>query len=242
MYLDLLLLFGIIYFLYDIYKKLILKKVEIIELGPGSVFIKNALNIKQQISLSRYALHVDRIDKNGGFYQDNNKKCLNATRSRGRIYRQLIAYPQFVNIKNLCLGLLNLVHHKRLPKMTPTHLLLLYYASDKGIKWHRDTDPNDGDNDEPIVSISLGNSCVFGYKQIGKHIKYIKINSGDVVIWGGMERNLLHSVENVKLRSAPSEIYKIIGDVRLNFTFRSAPNILGFEDHFSSLQYFVDEP
>ena len=33
--------------------------------------------------------------------------------------------------------------------------------------WHRDSDPNDGDNDHPIVSISLGNRCAFGYKALG---------------------------------------------------------------------------
>jgi hypothetical protein len=76
--------------------------------------------------------------------------------------------------------------------MEPTHLLLLYYTSTDGMGWHRDSDKNDGDNDQPIVSISLsvfitpyhhlcilymvfdtvnddmnsGNSSTFGYKPL----------------------------------------------------------------------------
>jgi alkylated DNA repair dioxygenase AlkB len=49
-----------------------------------------------------------------------------------------------------------------MPEMEPTHLLLNYYVTALGMNWHSDDDPNDGDGDIPIVSISLGNSCRFG--------------------------------------------------------------------------------
>ncbi len=52
--------------------------------------------------------------------------------------------------------------------------------------WHKDSDPNDGNNDHPIVSITIGNSCDFGIKLVGKKEEILRLDSGDVVIWGGM--------------------------------------------------------
>lgn len=52
--------------------------------------------------------------------------------------------------------------------------------------WHKDSDPNDGNNDHPIVSITIGNSCDFGIKLVGQKEKFIRLDSGDVIIWGGM--------------------------------------------------------
>ena len=56
-----------------------------------------------------------------------------------------------------------------------------------GMYWHKDSDPNDGNNDHPIVSITIGNSCDFGIKLVGKPEQLIRLDSGDVIIWGGMQ-------------------------------------------------------
>jgi hypothetical protein len=113
----------------------------------------------------------------------------------------------------------------------------LCYTSNNGLRWHRDTDPNDGDNREPIVSISLGNTCTFGYKKYGHSKQYVDVRSGDVLIWGGPERNLLHCIERVTPASVPRSLRNVVGDARLNFTFRAAPNILGYERQYTSKQY-----
>jgi alkylated DNA repair dioxygenase AlkB len=218
-----------------------------VPLGPGSVLIRNALDENAQLTLVRYAMHVDSVDPDGGFWfrdRAGSKLHLNATRSRGRIYQRLDVYPYPETIRQLCTQLVQFAKSKSrvsLPVMSPTHLLLLYYMSSNGLRWHRDTDPNDGDNREPIVSLSLGNTCTFGYKKYGHPKEYVEVRSGDVLIWGGSERNLLHNIERVTTLSASDTIRNIIGDARLNFTFRSAPNILGFEKQYASKQYFIDE-
>lgn len=60
--------------------------------------------------------------------------------------------------QELCHALVKLAQEQdtRMPDMQPTHLLLLYYASQDGMCWHSDSDKNDGDNDHPIVSITVG--------------------------------------------------------------------------------------
>src|SRR5689334_10794315 len=71
---------------------------------------------------------------------------------RGRIYQALSKYPDKSEIEKLCYCLVGLGQQKseRLPQMNATHLLLLYYATAQGMGWHRDSDPNDGDNDHPV--------------------------------------------------------------------------------------------
>lgn len=118
-----------------------------------------------------------------------------------------------------------------MPECNPTHLLLLYYASARGMGYHADNGENDGDNDHPIISFSLGNSCEFGMK-LTKGEKKITLASGDIIIWGGVQRMMRHSVLSVKTGSSPH--YLNLGrEVRLNFTFRDAPNILGREEDFA---------
>jgi alkylated DNA repair protein (DNA oxidative demethylase) len=191
-------------------------------------------------------MHLGETKESGGGFWIRNaqgeKVTLNATRSRGRIYQALSQFPDPEIVTGMCHELLRLARDvvPQLPPMTPTHLLLLYYTTHRGIPWHRDNDPNDGDNLEPIVSISVGNSCVFGYKKYGRPEQHVRLHSGDVVIWGGPERNLSHCVKNVEPGTGPARVKKLMGDARLNFTFRSAPNILGFEHHYGSQQYFMD--
>ena len=240
----LLLLFGYVFI-----KKILLEKenkIKIIPLGVGSVLIKNALNGEDQSWLSYFAMEMGETEKNGGFWRRNlqtlEKIGLNATHTRGRIYQALSDYPHANKIRELCLKLVCEARKvvPKIPLMTPTHLLLLYYVSEHGIRWHRDSDPNDGDNDEPIVSISLGNTCIFGYKPFARPSKTIEIKSGDVLVWGGPERMLAHRVESVKLGTTPKYLRKIIGNARLNFTFRSAPNILGLEKFYTSDKSYLD--
>jgi len=95
--------------------------------------------------------------------------------------------------------------------------------------WHADDDPNDGDNDHPIVSLSIGNSCEFGL-ELDQQVSKIILTSGDALIWGGPQRMLRHAVLKVNLGTSPS--YLPLDNVRLNFTFRDAPNILGKEDEW----------
>jgi len=209
--------------------------------------IKGAIDEDSQKFLAQYAMYAG-TDEKTGFWRANptspdpNYKILNATPGRGRIYQALTKYPDSERITKFCLDLVRLAQTTadKLPDMQATHLLLLYYATADGMGWHRDSDKNDGDNDHPIVSISLGNSSEFGYKPVFQQEQTIVLESGDVLIWGGPQRMLEHCVRNVRLDTCPSYLRPIIKNARLNFTFRSAPNILGKEEMFATDKYWVD--
>merc|ERR1712118_277151 len=106
----------------------------------------------------------------GGFWavSADGSRQLNAGVSRGRIYQALHHYRDCSMVQALCSTLVDIARSvaPKLPQMDVTHMLLLYYTGAEGMGWHRDSDPNDGDNDHPIVSVSLGNTCEFGYKPL----------------------------------------------------------------------------
>ena len=77
-----------------------------------------------------------------------------------------------------------------------------------------------------------------GYKPLLQAEQSATVESGDVLIWGGPQRMLEHCVRNVKMNTCPA--FLPLNNVRLNFTFRSAPNILGQEEKFASDQFWVD--
>jgi alkylated DNA repair dioxygenase AlkB len=202
-------------------------------IAPGLVIMKGALNKEKQIWLAEYALKA-REDPQHGFWTTlaNGEKVLNSNEGRGRIYDTIKAFPNANLVQDLCEEMVSIARGKdnQMPPMFPTHLLLLHYASPDGMCWHRDDDPNDGDNDHPIVSVSVGNSCEFGYKLTGKPESTVLLESGDVLIWGGPCRMLLHCVRKVSSNTCPD--YLPIKDVRLNFTFRDAPNVIGKENKY----------
>jgi alkylated DNA repair dioxygenase AlkB len=212
------------------------KNIEVI--APGLVFIKGALNQEQQIWLANYALKAGS-DPQRGFWEvlPSGERVLNSDTGRGRIYDAITTFPDPEKVLELCHALVRAAQNQdsALPDMTPTHLLLLYYATADGMYWHSDSDKNDGDNNHPIVSISIGNSCDFGYKLMGRGEKTLLVESGDVLIWGGPNRLLLHSVQKVYMNTCPS--FLPLENARLNFTFRDAPNVLGREKDF---KYDVD--
>lgn len=202
-------------------------------IAPGLVLMKGALNKDKQIWLAEYALRAGE-DPQHGFWTTlaNGEKVLNNDKGRGRIYDTINVFPDAKSVQDLCEEMVSIARDKdnKMPQMFPTHLLLLYYATPDGMYWHKDSDPNDGDNDHPIVSVNVGNSCEFGYKLVGKPESTVLLESGDVLIWGGPNRMLLHCVHKVNSNTCPD--YLPIKDVRLNFTFRDAPNVLGNENKY----------
>lgn len=209
-------------------------------LGPGLVWMRQALTPRKQREMAEYALAAGSRTDGKGWYTEEG--LLNATDSRGRVYDAIQHYPEPERVQNLCQSLVSAARsaQPKLGKMNPTHLLLLLYRDAKGMAWHRDSDPNDGDNDEPIVSISLGNTCEFGYKPLLQPERRISLESGDVLIWGGPQRMLEHCVLGVVPNSCPRELWDLVGDARMNFTFRSAPNLLGKEESFGTKNFWVD--
>ena len=122
-----------------------------------------------------------------------------------------------------------------MPDMTPSHLLMVYYASGRGIFWHKDDAPNDGQNDHPVVSFSLGNACTFGlchawsWQRGKEHARKVELQSGDALLFGGPCRYIHHSVLGVRRQSAPAALVPLLGGARLNLTYRDAPAVAGLE-------------
>jgi len=196
---------------------------------PGFVYLKGGLGEAAQQYWSAYAMHVGSLPEQPFFHLDRlGNKMLN-NRTRGRIYGDIQTFPKPDKVLRLCHALVDIARARdpALPPMTPTHLLLNLYKTAAGMMWHADDDPNDGDNDHPIISISIGADCDFGYELDGK-VFNVTLKSGDILIWGGPQRMLRHAVLKVYPATCPTTLTALNRD-RLNFTFRDSPNMLGQE-------------
>ena len=73
--------------------------------------------------------------------------------------------------------------------------------------------------DAPIVSLSLGLSAkfLFGGLSRSERVRRIRLESGDVAVWGGPARLAYHGVDPLAEGNHP-----LTGRCRLNLTFRKA--------------------
>lgn len=180
--------------------------------------------------------------------QDKFFSCngsLNSARTRGRIFEAMGVLPGASRLADLSKGIIATAHttDNTLEPVLPTHMLMLLYTASKGMGYHVDDDPNDGDGVAPIVSLTIGTGCLFGVKleqpdSQGNSTIKLKLRSGDAVVFGGQSRMVSHSVVKVLKQEcpAPPEVAQATADVgggRLNFTFRHAPSVFGHEHAFA---------
>ncbi|WP_030776372.1 alpha-ketoglutarate-dependent dioxygenase AlkB family protein [Streptomyces sp. NRRL S-920] len=98
--------------------------------------------------------------------------------------------------------------------------LVNFYDADARMGMHRDSDEKSG---APVVSLSLGDSCVFRFgnpqtpKARTKPYTDIELRSGDLVVFGGPSRLAYHGVPRVLPGTAPPGL-GLTG--RLNITLR----------------------
>jgi len=97
----------------------------------------------------------------------------------------------------------------------PYACLINRYAAGAKLGLHQDRDEKDPW--APIVSVSLGLPAVFlwGGKKRSDAVRRLRVESGDIAVWGGPARFAYHGVAPLKDGSHP-----LTGDVRLNLTFR----------------------
>ncbi len=231
---------------------------KIIRLQPGLVLIKSGLEPHMQLQLTNMALEIGS-DSDKGFWKTNEQgqKVLNQAPKapyRGRIFNSLDKFPKFIS--KLCQE--NLIRAAQIDPeikvIAHTHLILLYYqtlpeAPKEGyIPWHQDKDANDGEEDYPVVSFTIGDSCNFCLCNSKPKINLnnplsnpqnldhdILFESGDVLFFGGPSRKIYHMVNKIHKNTAPH--FLPLKDARLNFTFRYAPKIKGKEEKFSSKNF-----
>lgn len=98
----------------------------------------------------------------------------------------------------------------------PEACLVNFYADDARMGLHQDRDEKDLET--PVVSISLGDACLFrvgGTERSGGTLSF-KLSSGDIVVLGGQGRLAFHGVD--KIYPNTSTLLKNGG--RINLTLR----------------------
>lgn len=104
-------------------------------------------------------------------------------------------------------------------RFEPDTCLINFYAPYDG-KLGLHQDENERDLTQPIVTLSLGDSCVFQIGGMFRSIKpqEVRLESGDVLVMHGTGRNLYHGVAEIV--PGTSDLLKDGG--RVSLTFRKA--------------------
>ncbi|MFD4263582.1 alpha-ketoglutarate-dependent dioxygenase AlkB family protein [Streptomyces sp. NPDC058534] len=95
--------------------------------------------------------------------------------------------------------------------------LVNFYDADARMGMHRDADER---SDAPVVSLSLGDTCVFRFGNPETRTRPytdVELRSGDLFVFGGPSRLAYHGVPRVHAGTAPPEL-GLTG--RLNITLR----------------------
>jgi len=97
----------------------------------------------------------------------------------------------------------------------PDACLINRYVAGSKLSLHQDRDERDARS--PIVSVSLGLPAVFlwGGKRRTDPVRRLRLESGDVVVWGGPARFVYHGVAPLLIGEHP-----LTGAIRINLTFR----------------------
>jgi alkylated DNA repair protein (DNA oxidative demethylase) len=101
------------------------------------------------------------------------------------------------------------------PDFTPNACLINRYATGARLSLHQDR--NEQDYSHPIVSVSLGLPATFllGTLRRTDAPRRIRIEHGDVLVWGGPARLIYHGVAPI-----PQGEHPLTGPFRINLTFR----------------------
>ncbi|CAM5616744.1 alpha-ketoglutarate-dependent dioxygenase AlkB family protein [Streptomyces pilosus] len=95
--------------------------------------------------------------------------------------------------------------------------LVNFYDADARMGMHRDSDEK---SQAPVVSLSLGDTCVFRFGNPGTRARPytdVELRSGDLFVFGGPSRLAYHGVPRVHTGTGPPEL-GLTG--RLNITLR----------------------
>ncbi|MEV0552233.1 MULTISPECIES: alpha-ketoglutarate-dependent dioxygenase AlkB [unclassified Streptomyces] len=95
--------------------------------------------------------------------------------------------------------------------------LINFYDADARMGMHRDSDEK---SDAPVVSLSLGDTCVFRFGNTESRTRPytdVELRSGDLFVFGGDARLAYHGVPRVHAGTTPTEL-GLTG--RLNVTLR----------------------
>jgi DNA oxidative demethylase len=108
----------------------------------------------------------------------------------------------------------------------PEACLINFYGPAAKMGLHQDRD--EADFSAPVVSVSLGDSCLFrlGGRKRGDPTRSFRLNSGDVVVLGGDTRLAFHGVDRIYPGTSTLLLEGgLTGGGRINLTMRRVTQI-----------------
>jgi alkylated DNA repair protein (DNA oxidative demethylase) len=105
--------------------------------------------------------------------------------------------------------------------LPPEACLVNFYAADAKMGMHQDRDEKD--LSAPVVSVSLGDDCLFRIGGTSRQDKTasLRLSSGDVVVLGGASRLAFHGVDRIH----PGTSTLLKGEGRINLTLRRVTSL-----------------
>jgi alkylated DNA repair protein (DNA oxidative demethylase) len=106
----------------------------------------------------------------------------------------------------------------------PDAALVNYYDSAAKMGMHQDKDEN---SDAPVVSLSIGDSCVFRFgNTINRNKPYrdVELRSGDLFVFGGASRFAYHGIPKVHAGTAPHDCGLQQGRINITMRVTGLPN------------------
>eukprot|EP01060_Flectonema_neradi_P001738 TRINITY_DN11066_c0_g1_i1.p1 TRINITY_DN11066_c0_g1~~TRINITY_DN11066_c0_g1_i1.p1 ORF type:complete len:270 (+),score=35.05 TRINITY_DN11066_c0_g1_i1:71-880(+) len=195
---------------------------------PGVVVLRGAIPIREQQHILNDCFKLGELKGDqAGFYQqpteEGGRLRLNQG-NRGRIIHAMSAYGDYLNEN--CQKWLKMAQavDKTLPDMIPSTVLVNYYNVKGSFKWHRDSEHPEflaKGIGKPIVSATIGESCDFAIKdEYDTPETVITLHSGDIIVFGGPSRMIVHSVLKIHPNTRPPLLKFPYQPGRLNLTFR----------------------
>lgn len=209
-----------------------LNSVEGRELLPGFVHLPGLLPVEAQQALLAMACEVGRGQQaegsSGGWYRrsEGAEPKLNDG-TKARFWDRIDLFPPHFPTLGRRLAE---VAGEQFPStlgepcaaFEPRVGALNFYTGSGRMNWHCD-DYNFAKKERPIVMASLGDAADFGYKmRAADPDKSVRLGSGDVIVFGGDARDLVHALLRVHPGTCPAELLfpSSPGQGRVSITWR----------------------
>lgn len=199
-------------------------------IAPGAVHVPGWLSRPAQHDLvaacrdwSRPPAGLSRVATPGGRWMSVRQVCLGLHWSPYRYSRttgdgeQVKPFPP--RLRTLALAAVADAYGQA-GDYAPDIALINYYDSAARMGMHQDKEER---CDAPVVSLSLGDSCVFRFGNTENRNKPwtdVTLESGDLFVFGGESRFAFHGVPRMMPGTGPSDID--MGAGRLNITVRQS--------------------
>lgn len=188
------------------------------ELLPGFVHLPRLLPPGSQQALLDLAFQVAGESRaqgrSGGWYRKEagERWSLNDG-TKARYWDSISKFPQGFHDLGQELARMAARNCKQLQgpaaEFDPRVGALNYYTSQGRMGWHAD-DYNFAKKERPIVMANLGESADFGYKmRKSDPDQSVRLESGDVIVFGGQARDLVHAMLRVHPNTSPTELQSL---------------------------------